>query len=210
MKKIKYLFVAVAALISGTAMAQKITCADVTIAQGGTADLVFKIADTEQLATLAEFTLTLPEGIKIQSEDDEYNYERGDMLQKSHTVTVTDKADGGVYFLTKNESGKDFKSATGTLVTLPIECGNIVSGTYTINVTKANIVANIDNGGKKEATPIIEETAKAFDITVTVGTTGIEDVNGAEAALENGKYEKDGQVFIVKDGKKYTTVGTSK
>ena len=209
MKKIKYLFVAVAALISGTAMAQKITCEPVTIAQGGTADLVFSI-ESDQASTLAEFTLTFPEGIKIQQEDGEYLYDNGAMLQRSHSVTVTDKADGSVYFLTKNESGKDFKTTSGTLITLPIECGNIVSGTYTINVTKANIVANIDNGGKKEATPIIEEAAKAFDITVTVGTTGIEDVNGAEGALENGKYEKDGQVFIVKDGKKYTTVGTSK
>ena len=203
MKKIKYLFVAVAALISGTAMAQKITCAGATIEQGGTANLVFSI-DSQVESTLAEFTLTLPEGITVQTEDDEYNYERGDMLVKSHSVTVTDKKDGsGIYVLVKNESGKNFKTTSGTLITLPIECGNNVSGTYTAKVTGANIV-------NLEAKEIIEETAKAFDFDITVGTTGISDVNGAEAALEDGKYEKDGQITIVKNGKKYTTVGTSK
>ena len=202
MKKIKYLFVAVAALISGTAMAQKITCAGATIEQGGTANLVFSI-DSQVESTLAEFTLTLPEGITVQTEDDEYNYERGDMLQKSHSVTVTDKKGGGIYVLVKNESGKNFKTNSGTLITLPIECANTVSGTYTAKVTAANIV-NLD------AKPIIEETAIDFDFDITVGTTGISDVNGAEAALEDGKYEKDGQITIVKNGKKYTTVGTSK
>ena len=203
MKKIKYLFVAVAALISGTAMAQKITCAGATIEQGGTANLVFSI-ESEKESTLAEFTLALPEGIKVQMEDDEYNYERGDMLVKSHSVTVTDKKDGsGIYVLVKNESGKNFKTTSGTLITLPIECGNNVSGTYTAKVTGANIV-------NLEAKEIIEETAKAFDFDITVGTTAISEVNGTEAALEDGKYEKDGQITIVKNGKKYTTVGTSK
>ena len=203
MKKIKYLFVAVAALISGTAMAQKITCSGATIEQGGTADLVFSI-ESEKESTLAEFTLALPEGINVQMEDDEYNYERGDMLQKSHSVTVTDKKDGsGIYVLVKNESGKNFKANSGTLITLPIECGNNVSGTYTAKVTGANIV-------NLEAKEIIEETAKAFDFDITVGTTAISEVNGAEGALEDGKYEKDGQITIVKNGKKYTTVGTSK
>ena len=203
MKKIKYLFVAVAALISGTAMAQKITCAGATIEQGGTAELVFSI-ESEKESTLAEFTLALPEGIKVQTEDDEYNYERGDMLVKSHSVTVTDKKDGsGIYVLVKNESGKNFKTTSGTLITLPIECGNNVSGTYTAKVTGANIV-------NLEAQPIIDKSAEAFDFDITVGTTGISDVNGAEAALEDGKYEKDGQITIVKNGKKYTTVGTSK
>ena len=204
MKKIKYLFIAVAALISGTAMAQKITCAGATIAQGGTAELVFSI-ESDKESTLAEFTLALPEGIKVQTEDDEYNYERGDMLVKSHSVTVTDKKDGsGIYVLVKNESGKNFKTTSGTLITLPIECGNNVSGTYKANVTGANIV-------NLEAKEIIEETAKAFDFDITVGTTGIDEVNGSRFMVSDSDfYDLSGRRvsqpttkgIYVQDGKK--------
>ena len=105
--------------------------------------------------------MTLPKGLSIQTEDGEYNYERGDMLVKSHAVTVTDKTNGNIYVLIKNESGKNFKSTSGTLITLPIVATNVASGTYKIKVTGANIV-NLN------AQPIIAENAKAFDINVTI------------------------------------------
>ena len=66
MKKIKLLFIAAAALVSGSAMAQKIVCPDATFSAEGKANLVFSIADnTDETATLAEFTLALPEGVTI-------------------------------------------------------------------------------------------------------------------------------------------------
>ena len=65
MKKIKYFIIAAAALISGSAMAQKVVCPDVTFDQDGKANLVFSI-ESEEPSTLCEFFLTMPEGISIE------------------------------------------------------------------------------------------------------------------------------------------------
>ncbi len=199
MKKIKYLFIAVAALISGTAMAQKITCADVTI-ENGKAELVFMV-ESDQPSTLAEFFLTMPTGIAIESDDEGYFGDKGSMCTRGHELSIQDRAAGDIYVLLMNKSKQDFKTTSGELVKIPIVAGNVVDGTYQIKVDGVNLT-------NQEPKQINTETS--FVINVTVGTTGIEDVNGAEGALENGKYEKDGQITIVKNGKKYTTVGTSK
>ena len=200
MKKFRFLLAAVAVLISGTAMAQKITCADVNIAQaGGTADLVFCI-ESDQESTLAEFFLTMPKGISIEKEDDEYIYDLGSMCQRSHNGSVLDKANGDIYVLVKNESGKNFKTTSGELIILPIvAAGDILEGSYQINVTGCNIT---------DISPKQINTETAFDINVTVGTTGIDEVNG-EAALADGKYLKKGQVVIKKGEKVFTAVGTN-
>jgi hypothetical protein len=199
MKKIKFLLVAVAALISGSAMAQKITCEDVSMEQGGSAELVFCI-ESDQESTLAEFFLTMPTGISIEKEDGDYIWENGSMLQRTHTVSVLDKVNGDIYVLIKNESGKNFKTTSGELIKLPIVAGNVVDGTYTINVTGANIT---------DLSPKQINAETAFDITVTVGSTGIDEVNG-QGALADGKYLKDGKVYIKKGDKVFTVVGTSK
>jgi hypothetical protein len=199
MKKIKFLLVAVAALISGSAMAQKITCEDVSMEQGGSAELVFCI-ESDQESTLAEFFLTMPTGIAIEQEDGDYIWENGSMLQRTHTVSVLDKVNGDIYVLIKNESGKNFKTTSGELIKLPIVAGNVVDGTYTINVTGANIT---------DLSPKQINAETAFDITVTVGSTGIDEVNG-QGALADGKYLKNGQVYIKKGDKVFTVVGTSK
>jgi hypothetical protein len=199
MKKIKFLLVAVAALISGSAMAQKITCEDVSMEQGGSAELVFCI-ESDQESTLAEFFLTMPTGISIEKEDGDYIWENGSMLQRTHTVSVLDKVNGDIYVLIKNESGKNFKTTSGELIKLPIVAGNVVDGTYTINVTGANIT---------DLSPKQINAETAFDITVTVGSTGIDEVNG-QGALADGKYLKNGQVYIKKGDKVFTVVGTSR
>ena len=110
MKKIKFLFAAVAVLMSGNAMAQKVVCPDVTIDKGDKAELVFSI-ESDQESTLAEFFLTMPEGISIEKNSKgRYLFTKGDMPTEDHTVTVTDKKNGDVYVLLKNEYGDNFES----------------------------------------------------------------------------------------------------
>ena len=201
MKKFKFLLAAVAVLISGTAMAQKITCADVSIEKaGGSAELEFMI-ESDKESTLAEFFLTMPEGISIEQEDGDYIWTNGSMLQRTHTVSVLDKANGDIYVLIKNESGKNFKTTSGQLIVLPIVAAEgILNGTYKINVTGANIT---------DLSPKQINTETAFDINVTVGTTGIGEVNGV-AELKDGKYLQKGEVLIKKGDKVFTAVGTNK
>jgi hypothetical protein len=203
MKKIKYFIIAAAALISGSAMAQKVVCPDVTFDQDGKANLVFSI-ESEEPSTLCEFFLTMPEGISIEEDEGEYNYERGDMLQKSHTVSVMDRAAGDIYVLIKNESGKNFKTNSGTLITIPIVAGDkAVSGPNTIKVADVNIT-NLD--------PKQINTETEFDITVTVSgdPTAIAGVNGAAAgSLKTFKAVKKNQIVVVSNGNEFTVGGAA-
>ena len=201
MKKIKFLLAAVAVLMSGNVMAQKVVCPDVTFDADGKANLVFSI-ESEEPSTLCEFFLTMPEGISIEEDEGEYNYERGDMLQKSHTVSVMDRAAGDIYVLIKNESGKNFKTNSGTLITIPIVAGDkAVSGPNTIKVADVNIT-NLD--------PKQINTETAFDITATVGgATAITEVNGAAGALKNGKFAKNNQIIVVNGDNVFTIGGAA-
>ena len=198
MKTIKLLIIAVATLVSGSAMGQKIVCPDVTFVEGA-AELVFSIAEnTDETATLAEFTLSMPAGVIIKTNDKgKYEYERGDLMQDEHTVTLKDKT-SGIYFLTKNEDGDAFTALNGELVTIPIVAGdNLADGTYQISVTKVNIT-------NLAAKKIAKETS--FTINVTKGATGIKEVE-ADGMQADGKYLKDGKIVIKKGSKLYNAVG---
>ena len=203
MKKIKFLFAAVAVLISGNAMAQKVVCPDVTIDKGDKAELVFSI-ESDQESTLAEFFLTMPEGISIEKNSKgRYLFTKGDMPTEDHTVTVTDKKNGDVYVLLKNEYGDNFESNSGTLITLPIVADETaVSGPNVIKVTGVNIT-NLE--------PKQINTETEFDITVTVsGATGISDVNGAAAgSLGTFKAVKKNQIVVVSNGNEFTVGGAA-
>ena len=193
MKQIKYFIIAVAALFSGSAMAQKVVCPDVTIDKGDKAELVFSI-ESDQESTLAEFFLTMPEGISIEKNSKgRYLFTKGDMPTEDHTVTVTDKKNGDVYVLLKNEYGDNFESNSGTLITLPI-------------VAKVTGV-NITNLEPKQI-----NTETEFDITVTVSgdPTAINGVNGAAAgSLGTFKAVKKNQIVVVSNGNEFTVGGAA-
>ena len=179
-------------------MGQKIVCPDVTFVEGA-AELVFSIAEnTDETATLAEFTLSMPAGVTIKTKSGgKYEYEKGDLMQEEHTVTLKDKT-SGIYFLTKNEEGDPFTALNGELVTIPIVAGdNLADGTYQISVTKVNIT-------NLAAKKIAKETS--FTINVTKGATGINEVN-ADGMQADGKYLKAGHVIIKKGNRIFNAVG---
>ena len=202
MKKIKLLFIAAAALVSGSAMAQKIVCPDATFSAEGKANLVFSIADnTDETATLAEFTLALPEGVTIEKNSKgRYVMERGEILDEDHSASLSDKKDGGgVYFLTKCETGFTFTELNGSIVSFNVVAADgLADGTYPIQVTGANIV-------NKAAKKIATETS----FTVTKGATGIKDVNADGGKSGNIKYVgKDGSLVIkTANGNEFNAVG---
>ena len=201
MKTIKLLIIAVATLVSGSAMGQKIVCPDVTFVEGA-AELVFSIAEnTDETATLAEFTLSMPAGVTIKTKSGgKYEYERGDLMQEEHTVTLKDKT-SGIYFLTKNEEGDAFTALNGELVTIPIVAGdNLADGTYQISVTKVNIT-------NLAAKKIAKETS--FTINVTKGATGINEVE-ADGMKADGKYLINGELIIKKGNSIFNGIGAKK
>ena len=198
MKKIKLLFIAVATLISGSAMAQKLVCPDVTL-KDGKAELVFEIAEnTDETATLVEFTLGMPEGISIEKDGEDYIVDKGSICQRSHSAVANVKDDGDMLVIIMNTSGAAFKSANGELAIIPIVAKEgLADGIYPIQVKKVNIT-------NKAAQKIAKETE--FTINVANGTTGINEVN-ADGMQADGKYLKAGRVIIKKGNRIFNAVG---
>ncbi len=204
MKSLK-IFVALAAtLISGNMFGQTITANDVTIEQGGTADVTFTIT-AESKAAIAEFKMTLPEGIAIKYDADEedYVYTPGaDMTLKSHSVTIQKQNNGAWYVLVSNASRKEFKANSGAYLTVTlVASGDAFSGIATM---KDIILGDISG---KQMNTVTEAT---FAVTVG-GTDGISSINAEEsgAAVYNlagqkvnnaqkGLFIKNGKKFVVK------------
>lgn len=199
MKKIQLLFIAVAILVSGSAMAQKIVCSDATFDEGK-ANLVFSIAEnTDATATLAQFVLSMPDGITVEKNSKgRYVCQKGELMQEDHTITFQDKTNGDILFLTKNEYGEEFTAVNGELVSFNILASeSLADGTYQIQVTDVNIT----NLARKK---IATETS--FTINVTKGATGITEVN-ADGMQADGKYLKAGHVIIKKGNRIFNAVG---
>lgn len=201
MKNIKLLIVAAAALISGSAMAQKLECPDVTL-ENGTADLVFSLADnTDETATLVEFTLGIPEGLSIEKDGDEYIIDKGAICQRSHSAVANKKDNGDMLIIIMNTSGGAFKQTTGELAIMPIVASDgLADGSYQIQVKGVNIT-------NQAAQKIAKETS--FTISVTKGSTGIKDVDGDGVAKGAFKYVgKDGGLYIkTAAGKEFNAIG---
>ncbi len=201
MKKIKSLITAAAILISGSAMAQKIVCPNVTL-EDGTADLTFSIDEnTDATATSVQFVLTMPDGISIEKDGPDYIVDKGSICQRSHTATALDKDNGDILVLIINQSELAFKKASGELAIIPILAKeDLADGTYQIQVTQVNIT----NLNRQK---IAKETE--FTINVTKGATGIKDIN-ADGMQADGKYYKNGEIIIKKGNKEYNAVGAIK
>jgi len=205
MNKIKTLFVALAALASTTAFAQTVvpSPSTVVIEPGGTADVTFAVEnDTETKAALVEFFLYLPEGITVAYDLDEedYIYEKvSTMLVKSHSVTVSKRADGSFYVLVKNESGKEFKGTSGDYLTLTLAADASFSGSAEATMTDIHLV-------KLDASKFQSSTENKFTIgdPSTVGIRGIY-AEGEDAPLYNTagqRVQKAHKGLYIQNGKK--------
>ena len=200
MKKIKLLIVAAAAFVSGSALAQKMSCPDATLEEGK-ANLTISIVDnTDATASAAQFVLSMPEGITVEKNSKgKYIYEGGEMLEDTHSVTFKDKTNGDILFVTSSLDGDTFTAATGELISFNVIADeSLADGTYQIQVTDVNIT-------NRAAKKIAKETS--FTINVTKGATGIKDVNAADGMQANGKYLKDGKIVIKKGDKEFNALG---
>lgn len=201
MKKIKLLIVAAAALISGSAMAQKMSCPD-AILEDGQANLVISIADnTDATATSAQFVLSMPEGITVEKNSkNRYVFQKGELMQEDHTVTFQDKANGDILFVTSNMYGEEFTAVNGELISFKVVASeSLEDGTYQIQVKDVNIV-------NLAAQKIAKETS--FIINVTKGSTGIKEVDAEGASKGTFKYvDKNGNLVIKAAGKEFNAIG---
>ena len=167
MKTIKFLVALLATMIANNIFGQTITASDVTIERGQTADVTFTINSSTK-AAIAEFKLSLPEGISIKydADEDDYVYELGaDMTVKTHAATISKRDDGSYYVLVSNSAGKEFKAESGIYLTVTLEAGeNAKSGT---GVMKDIIVGDL------EANQLNTVKESSFNITVTGEVTPV-------------------------------------
>lgn len=184
MKKLKLFTAVVAALLCGNAMAQKVTFSDVTISANSTAELTVSL-ESEEVASLVEFTLNLPEGITLASDDEGYlDPAKGELLGRNHVFTVKDKNEGGTYVNVYNPNGGAFKAAAGTLFVLTLQAGEIAEGEATISVADI-LVSNT------AAQKINTETSATVKVTVST-TTGVNSIS-AESISQGEVYNILGQ-----------------
>lgn len=202
MRKLKTLVFLFAALITNNVMAQTITASDVEIDPSGSADVIFSV-NAEEKAALAEFMLSLPEGITVAYDEDEedYVYEKGSsMLVKTHTVTITPTADGKLYVLVKNESGKEFKAESGEYLTVTLNADANVTGVLEGKMEEIGLF-------RLDATQMNTVTEYNFKITIKGTPVGIQEVEAANANapiynLGGQRVEKTAKGLYIKNGKK--------
>jgi hypothetical protein len=200
MKKIKIFAVLAAAMFAGNMFGQTITANDVTIEKGGTADLTFTIT-ADKPAAIAEFKLTLPKGISIKfdADEDDYTYVLGkDMTVKTHSATIKQQESGAFYVLVSNNSGKEFKAATGDYLTVTLEAGEDAESGEA--VMKDIILGDL------AAQQMNTVTEAKFNITVG-GDTGISSIeaDNADAPAFNmagQKVNKGYKGVVIMNGKK--------
>ena len=186
MNKIKLLIVCIATVLSGNAMAQKVSAQDVNITSKGTAELVISL-ESPVVAAAAQLNVVLPEGIEVayNEDDEEYEYAKGEIVAKKKHISISKEADGSYFILI--QSGTDavpFKSESGTLITLPLVAGEIADATLEGAIKNIKVP---DFQGNK----LIDGAEATFNVTVG-GTTGISAITAKQ--LKNGEvYNLKGQ-----------------
>ena len=199
MKKIKLFVALVATMLAGNMYGQTVTASDVEIEAGKTADVSFSI-NADSKAAIAEFRMTLPEGISVKYDADEedYVYELGsDMTLKSHSATIKKQDNGNYYVLVCNTSAKEFKANSGVYLTLTLEAAETaVSGQA---VMKSIVLGSL---AAEQMNTVTEAT-----FNVTVNTTGINSIeaNAQDAPAYNlagQKVNKGFKGLVIMNGKK--------
>ena len=149
--------------------------------------------------------IVLPEGLEIEKNargkyNLSFNAEADRTSLEYHSLSSQVQSDGSVRIVCYSSSADVFMGTSGAILNVPIVASATASG-------KGDVI--VKNQEVTDATGMIAVKPADYTAEVTMGPTGIGEVN-AEAALKDGKYAKNNEILIVKGGKVYTTVGTSK
>lgn len=118
MKKITLLIAAVAAMVSGSAFAQKVVAADVAFNEENKANLEISV-ESETVGALVEFALTLPEGITVEKGARGYNSSLGEMAE-GFSKTIRDRDNGDYYVLVYSADAWEFLKPSGLVISIPL------------------------------------------------------------------------------------------
>lgn len=115
-------------------------------------ELSVQLNNTDSL-TGYEFNLSLPEGITVATEDNEYLIELSTerTSYKNHNIfDFNDKPDGTIYVLCNSTKSKTFSGNSGEVAIITVEIGDVKPGTYYVtlqNEKLSNVKAENINVG---------------------------------------------------------------
>lgn len=125
-------------------------------------ELSVQMNNTDEL-TGYEFNLSLPKGITVAEEDDEYLIELSTerTTYKNHNIfDFNDKPDGTIYVLCNSTKSKTFSGNSGEVATITVEVGDVKPGTYYVtlkNVKLSNVHAENINVGDVTSAIIVAD-----------------------------------------------------
>lgn len=218
MKVFKLFLATFVLMFAVNASAQKFKVSDVSIAPGGTADMVFSIESSE-VAFSGQFYIKLPKGIslakKYSEDEDEYvlDFKKGQLEQSKGDIHIATIANDTIRVLIYNLDKMAFKQASGTLLTLRLKADDdIAIGTYPISISLIKVIKldtySIYSGTDGPRPGYFPNMT--VNITVTKDPTAISKVTVDPKSSKKGTYTLDGKkvskitesgVYIV-DGKK--------
>ena len=173
-----------------------------SINPGETKTVTLDLDNPDFTAASFKCDVLMPEGVTIVDDDGEYYFEYNESgrakLKDFGYPAAALQADGSVRIVCYSSKGKSFTGDSGAILDIVVTASDSASGTGEVKVMNQEIT---------DATGTIAVKPEAYTAEVTMGPTGIDEVNG-EGSVADGKYLKDGKIVIKKGGKEYNTVGT--
>ena len=136
MKTIKLLLSVVLLTFASNTFADNLAVEDFTIAPGSTKTISIELNNPNSEYIMVEFWLSLPNGLTIPKDEDDYYLAEGNSsrFKRSHTLEVS-KQDGYYHFLIYSSRNEALKGNSGELISVTIEAAsNAQIGTYTANI----------------------------------------------------------------------------
>lgn len=169
MKNIRTLLLIALLTMVGNALADELTVGEVVIKKGETKTVSIVLNNTDKQYIAFEFSLSLPDGISIKTDEDElFMAKINEERSNNHILDVNETSVKGVYhFLGYSNSNKPFKGNSGELIQITVCCDDKAdNGSFEASVEEI-IFSDQDK---------VEEDFDDFSFGVNIVILG--DVNG--------------------------------
>ena len=201
MKKISLIILLISAMFTNSVMAQRIVASDVEFLNGTSeANLEFSIVESDRLAAIAEFVITLPDGFTLKPRGRGFANTINLDMADGFASTINKRDNGDFYVLLSCNDGYEFIENNGKLITLTlVKDESVADGVYTANVHDIIL-------GDINAQQMNTETSNEFKIgaNTTVGINAI-NADGTNEPVFNTAGQRVrhmGKGLFIQNGKK--------
>lgn len=149
--------------------------------------------------------IVLPAGLDFQKNSRgkvslSFNAEADRTSLEYHSLTPQLQSDGSLRIVCYSSGAEEFLGNSGALVNIPL----IADAAATTGKAEIQII----NQEVTDATGMTVANPEAYISEVTIGTTGVKNIDGESVNKGDGKYLKAGKIIIKKGDKEYNAVGS--